>query len=133
MATLALTALLVRDYDEARRFFEGALGFECVEDRELSPDKRWVVVRPKGSPAGGLLLARAADARQRAQVGDQAGGRVFLFPHTDDFPRDHAAFQAKGVVFEEAPRREPYGFVAVFRDLYGNRWDLIGPDPAADP
>lgn len=131
MPTLALTALLVEDYDEALGFFVGALGFECVEDRALSTDKRWVVIRPKGS-AGGLLLARAANARQSAQVGDQAGGRVFLFLHTEDFAKDHAAFRARGVVFEEAPRREPYGMVAVFRDLYGNRWDLIGPAPQTD-
>ncbi|WP_062114428.1 VOC family protein [Aureimonas sp. AU40] len=128
--TLALTALLVSDYDEALHFYVGVLGFERMEDLALSPDKRWVVVRPKGAAGGELLLAKAADARQRAGIGDQAGGRVFLFLQTDDFERDHAAYLARGVVFEDAPRDEPYGRVAVFRDLYGNRWDLIEPNKA---
>lgn len=125
--SLALTALLVPDYESAIDFYVGVLGFDLVEDRALSPDKRWVVVRPKGS-AGGLLLAKAADARQAARIGDQTGGRVFLFLETDDFERDHAAMLARGVPFEEAPRREPYGTVAVFRDPFGNRWDLIQPN-----
>ncbi len=124
--SLALTALLVPDYDAGLAFYVGVLGFDLVEDRALSPDKRWVVVRPKGS-AGGLLLAKAADARQAARIGDQTGGRVFLFLETDDFARDHAAMLARGVPFEEAPRREPYGTVAVFRDPFGNRCDLIQP------
>ena len=122
--TLSLVALLVGDYDEAIAFYVGALGFVLREDRPLGGDKRWVVVAPPGG-GGGLLLARAADDRQRQAVGDQAGGRVFLFLETDDFARDHAAFRARGVRFVEAPRREPYGTVAVFEDLYGNRWDLI--------
>ncbi|WP_062221792.1 VOC family protein [Aureimonas sp. D3] len=125
--SLALTALLVPDYDVGLGFYVGVLGFDLVEDRALSPDKRWVVVRPKGS-AGGLLLAKAADARQAARIGDQTGGRVFLFLETDDFAREHAAMLSRGVPFEEAPRREPYGTVAVFRDPFGNRWDLIQPN-----
>jgi catechol 2,3-dioxygenase-like lactoylglutathione lyase family enzyme len=125
MPRLALTALLVRDYDEAIGFYAGKLGFELVEDAAQGGGKRWVVVRPRGSEAG-LLLARAV-GDQAGRVGDQAGGRVFLFLQTDDFARDHAAFQAAGVRFLEAPRCEPYGMVAVFEDLYGNRWDLIQP------
>lgn len=124
---LALTALLVRDYDEAIGFYVGKLGFELVEDAPQG-DKRWVVVRPLGSDAA-LLLARATGA-QAARVGDQAGGRVFVFLETDDFARDHARMSAAGVVFLEAARHEPYGTVAVFKDLYGNRWDLIQPAPA---
>lgn len=131
MLRLSLTALLVHDYDEALDFYVGKLGFELVEDTPQG-DKRWVVVRPKGSDAG-LLLARAVGEQARG-VGDQAAGRVFLFLETDDFDRDHAAWTAAGVRFLEAPRREPYGTVAVFQDLYGNRWDLIQParvEPAA--
>ena len=128
---LALTALLVRDYDEAIGWFTGKLGFELVEDAPQGGDKRWVVVRPRGSDAA-LLLARAVGDQARA-VGDQAGGRVFLFLETDDFARDHARMLAAGVVFLEAPRHEPYGTVAVFADLYGNRWDLIQPARAASP
>ena len=123
MQRLALTALLVRDYDDAIGFYVGKLGFELVEDTPRG-GKRWVVVRPPGSQCG-LLLARAADDRQAAAVGAQAGGRVFLFLETDDFDADHARMLAAGVSFLEAPRREPYGSVAVFEDLYGNRWDLI--------
>jgi len=122
---IALTALLVRDYDEAVGFYVGKLGFELVEDADQGGGKRWVVVRPKGSQAG-LLLARAVGDQARA-VGDQAGGRVFLFIETDDFDRDHARMAAAGVRFLEEPRREPYGTVAVFEDLYGNRFDLIQP------
>lgn len=123
---LGLVALLVRDYDEALRYFTGALGFALVEDTDLGAGKRWVrVAPPGGGPA--LLLARAIGARQRRRVGDQAGGRVFLFLETDDCRRDHRRLSAGGVAFEEAPRAEPYGVVAVFRDLYGNRWDLIEP------
>ncbi|HEY8571897.1 VOC family protein [Phenylobacterium sp.] len=124
MPRLALTALLVREYDEAIGFFVGKLGFELLEDTPQG-DKRWVVVRPRGSEAA-LLLARAV-GDQAARIGDQAGGRVFLFLETDDFARDHAAFEAAGVRFLEPPRREAYGTVAVFEDLYGNRWDLIEP------
>ncbi len=123
---LSLTALLVRDYDEAIGFFVGKLGFALDHDVALTPDKRWVVVTPPGGSSG-LLLARAADDRQRAGIGDQGSGRVFLFLETDDFTRDHERYGQRGVRFVEAPRREAYGMVAVFEDLYGNRWDLIEP------
>ena len=124
---IALATLMVRDYDEALAFFVAALGFAPVADSALDDaGKRWVVVAPPGGGAG-LLLARAEGEAQRAAVGRQAGGRVAFFLHTDDFARDHAAFLAHGVRFLEAPRREPYGTVAVFADLYGNPWDLIEP------
>ena len=122
-------ALLVRDYDEALAFFVGRLGFRLVEDTPLSATKRWVVVAPSGAPAAALLLARAVGPVQTAAVGRQGGGRVFLFLHTDDFARDHAAFTAAGVRFLEGPRVEAYGTVAVFEDLYGNRWDLVQHGP----
>ncbi len=122
---LGLTALVVRDYDEALAFFVGKLDFELKEDTLVDHDKRWVVVAPPGSRESGLLLARAANARQAAAIGNQSGGRVFLFLATDNFDRDHARFAARGVRFLEQPRVEPYGKVAVFEDLYGNRWDLI--------
>lgn len=122
---LSLIALLVHDYDEAIDFYVGKAGFTLVEDTDQGGGKRWVVVRPPGSDAG-LLLARAA-GDQAARVGDQAGGRVMLFLETDDFARDHQRMAAAGVRFAEAPRHEPYGAVAVWEDLYGNRWDLIQP------
>lgn len=122
---LGLTALVVSDYDEALAFYVGKLGFELREDTPLSRDKRWVVVAPPGSTESGILLAKAANARQAQAVGNQSGGRVFLFLVTDDFHRDHERSLRQGVKFVEAPRREPYGTVAVFEDLYGNRWDLI--------
>ena len=133
MPYLARIAILVRDYDEALAFYAGTLGFTLVEDTPLTSTKRWVVVRPRQSlgtapdHAAALLLARATTPEQERAVGDQAGGRILLFLHTDDFARDHAAFTAAGVRFVEEPRREPYGTVAVFADLYGNRWDLIEP------
>ncbi len=126
--SLAHIALLVRDYDEAIAFFCGTLGFTLVEDVPIPEQgKRWVTVAPPGAAAGGasLLLARAAAPEQARFVGDQAGGRVFLFLATDDFARDHAAMQAKGVTFVREPVRTDYGTVAVFLDLYGNRWDLV--------
>lgn len=123
---LSLTALLVDEYDTALSFSIGKLGFDLREDTALSDGKRWVVVAPHGA-AGGLLLARAVGERQRNAIGDQSGGRVFLFLETDDFARDHFAYTQRGIRFVEAPRREPYGMVAVFEDIYGNRWDLIGP------
>jgi catechol 2,3-dioxygenase-like lactoylglutathione lyase family enzyme len=126
MARISLTALLVADYDAAIGFYAGKCGFELVEDTDMGGGKRWVVVRPPGGETG-LLLARASGAAQAARVGDQTGGRVGLFLETEDFARDHAAMSAAGVRFLEAPRHEPYGSVAVFEDLYGNRWDLIGP------
>jgi catechol 2,3-dioxygenase-like lactoylglutathione lyase family enzyme len=122
---LAMTALLVDDYDRAIAWYVDVLGFALCEDTPVGGEKRWVVVAPRGG--GALLLARAVDDRQRRAIGDQSGGRVFLFLETDDFARDHAAYTARGVRFVEAPRREAYGMVAVFEDLYGNRWDLIQP------
>ncbi len=131
MSRLGAVSLLVRDYDEALAFYVGKLGLEPVEDSDLGGGKRWVTVRPRGGETS-LLLARAMTDAQRARVGDQAGGRVWLFLETDDFARDHAAWTAAGVVFREAPRREPYGVVAVFEDLYGNAWDLIEPARTGD-
>jgi catechol 2,3-dioxygenase-like lactoylglutathione lyase family enzyme len=129
MQRLSLTALLVADYDDAIDFYVRKVGFDLVEDADMGDGKRWVVVRPPGSEAG-LLLAKAA-GDQAARVGDQAGGRVMFFLETDDFARDHQRMAAAGVRFAEAPRHEPYGIVAVWEDLYGNRWDLIQPVPAA--
>lgn len=123
---LALTTLVVRDYDDALAYFTGPLDFELREDSDLGSGKRWVVVAPRGS-VGGLLLAKAADQRQHEVVGDQGGGRVMFFLHTDDFSRDHDRMRAAGVRFVEEPRREEFGTVAVFIDLYGNKWDLIEP------
>ena len=125
MQRLALTALLVAEYDEAIDFYVGKVGFDLAEDTDMGGGKRWVVVRPPGSDAA-LLLARAVES-QTCRIGDQAGGRVFLFLHTDDFAGDHARMSAAGVRFLEEPRHEPYGVVAVFEDLYGTRWDLIQP------
>jgi catechol 2,3-dioxygenase-like lactoylglutathione lyase family enzyme len=125
MPRLALTAVLVADYDEAIDWFTGKLGFELIEDTDQGDGKRWVVVRPRGGEAA-ILLARAV-GEQAATVGRQGAGRVWLFLETDDFARDHAAMTAAGVRFAEPPRREPYGTVAVFEDLCGNRWDLIEP------
>ena len=116
--------LVVDDYDAAIAFYTGALGFDLVEDTPLDADKRWVRVAPAGGGTA-LLLAQASDEAQRARVGDQTGGRVGFFLETDDFARDHAAMRARGVRFAEAPRVEAYGTVAVFLDLYGNRWDLV--------
>lgn len=125
VAHLGLVGVVVRDYDEAIAFYVDALGFELLEDTSLGGGKRWVVVRPRGAGDTGVLLARAVTDEQVARIGDQVGGRVGWFLNTDDFARDHARMTAAGVVFEGEPRREPYGTVAVFRDLYGNRWDLI--------
>jgi len=127
MQTLARVTLVVRDYDEAIAWFTGTLGFELAEDTPLAGGKRWVVVRPRGSSGASLLLARSSGPGQAARVGDQAGGRVFLFLHTDDFWRDYAAYRSKGVVFVREPTEQPYGTVAVFADLYGNLWDLVQP------
>lgn len=126
MSKLAHLTFLVRDYDEAVAWFTGALGFTLVENSDLGAGKRWVLVEP-GQGGARLLLARAATPEQAAFIGKQGGGRVFLFLETDDFARDHVAFTARGVRFLEAPRHEAYGTVAVFEDLYGNRWDLIEP------
>lgn len=127
MAHIALVTLVVRDYDEAIAFYTGPLHFELVEDTDRGDGSRWVVVRPRSGDGGALLLARAADDDQRASVGAQTGGRVGFFLHTEDFARDHARMAAAGVRFLEEPRHEPYGSVAVFEDLYGNRWDLLQP------
>jgi catechol 2,3-dioxygenase-like lactoylglutathione lyase family enzyme len=126
---LALLALVVRDYDEAIAWYTRALGFALIEDTPLGGGKRWVVVRPPGPGGADLLLARAVGDEQASRVGNQTGGRVFLFLHSDDFWRDHDAFVARGVKFVVAPHDEDYGTVAVFEDLYGNRWDLIGRRP----
>jgi len=122
---LGAVTFLVRDYDEAIAFFIGALKFVLIEDTPLGNSKRWVRVAPPGSAGTGLLLARAATPEQEKQIGRQAGGRVFLFLHTDNFQRDYAAMRERGVEFHEEPRTESYGTVAVFADLYGNRWDLL--------
>lgn len=129
---LGLAAIVVRDYDEAISFYVETLGFELLEDTFVpEQNKRWVVVRPRGGETG-LLLARGVGEVQTARIGDQTGGRVFLFLYTDDFWRDYGDYQAKGVTFVRVPREEPYGTVAVFRDLYGNLWDLLQPaDDAA--
>lgn len=138
MLGLGLVTLVVRDYDEAVRFFVDTMGFELVQDTPLDGEgdgdgnhgeagKRWIVVRPAGGPGASLLLARADGARQEERVGDQTGGRVGFFLTTDDFGRQHQRMVGAGVRFLEPPRHEPYGTVAVFADLYGNRWDLIEP------
>jgi catechol 2,3-dioxygenase-like lactoylglutathione lyase family enzyme len=128
MRRIALVTLVVDDYDEAIRFYTEALGFRLAEDAVRPDGSRWVVVEP-GSPGtgSGLLLARAEGEAQAGRVGDQTGGRVGFFLHTDDFARDHARMATAGVTFLEEPRHEPYGTVAVFQDLYGNRWDLLQP------
>lgn len=128
MSYIALVTLVVADYDEALAFYRDSLGFELVEDTPRDDGSRWVVVCPRGGSAGaGLLLARAKDAAQRTSVGAQTGGRVGFFLHTEDFAGDHARMTAAGVRFLEEPRHEVYGSVAVFEDLYGNRWDLLQP------
>jgi catechol 2,3-dioxygenase-like lactoylglutathione lyase family enzyme len=124
---LGAVALLVRDYDEARDWYVNNLGFILVADSDMGGGKRWVVVAPPGAQETRLLLAKAVKPEEVAQIGNQAGGRVFLFLHTDDFARTHAAMKAKGVRFREEPRHETYGTVAVFEDLYGNKWDLLQP------
>ena len=131
MARLGAVSLLVRDYDEAIAFFVGTLGFELSEDTDMGGGKRWVRVMPRGGQTS-LLLARATTEAQLAQVGDQAGGRVWLFLETEDFERDYTAWSAAGVTFRETPRHEAYGKVVVFEDLYGNAWDLIEPSRIGD-
>ena len=130
--TLGLVSLVVRDYDEAIAFYVGVLGFTLIEDSFIpEQNKRWVVVAPPGSAGTRLLLARASSGEQVTRIGNQTGGRVFLFLHTDDFARDYQSYKAKGVIFAREPRKEPYGTVAVFQDLYGNLWDLLQPRPRA--
>ena len=127
--TLGYVALVVRDYDEALSFFTQSLGFTVVEDSVAKDrngqDKRWVLVRPPGSRGTDLLLARASTPEEESRIGNQTGGRVFLFLHTDDFWRDYRAMEGRGGKFREPPREETYGTVAVFEDLYGNKWDLL--------
>ena len=126
--SLGLVSLVVRDYDEALSFFIGKLGFVLVEDTFVpEQSKRWVVVSPPGASETRLLLAQASSPEQESRVGQQTGGRVFLFLHTDDFWRDYEQYKAKGVEFVRPPKEEPYGVVAVFKDLYGNLWDLLQP------
>ena len=128
MSHIALVTLVVRDYDEAISFYTDALGFELLEDTDRGDGSRWVVVRPRGAGEGtGLLLARAKGDDQGSRVGAQTGGRVGFFLHTEDFAGDHERMRAAGVTFLEEPRHEVYGSVAVFEDLYGNRWDLLQP------
>jgi catechol 2,3-dioxygenase-like lactoylglutathione lyase family enzyme len=124
---IAMVAVVVRDYDEAIAWYREAMGFELLEDEDRGGGKRWVRMAPQGNHGFSLLLARAATPRQESAIGDQHGGRVGFFLHTDDFARDHARLAGAGAQFEEAPRHEDYGTVAVFLDLYGNRWDLIEP------
>lgn len=126
--SIAQLALVVREYDEAINFYVDMLGFTLVEDLYIpEQDKRWVVVAPPGSTESRLLLVRAVGEEQSSRVGNQTGGRVFLFLFTDDFWRDFRSYKAKGVVFVREPKEEAYGTVAVFRDIYGNLWDLIQP------
>jgi catechol 2,3-dioxygenase-like lactoylglutathione lyase family enzyme len=125
---IGLVSVVVRDYDEALAFYVGTLGFTLVEDTFVAAqNKRWVVVSPPGATQTRLLLARASGAEQASRVGNQTGGRVALFLYTDDFARDYQRYKANGVVFVREPKSEPYGTVAVFKDLYGNLWDLLQP------
>ena len=124
---LAGISLVVNDYDEAIDFYTRKLSFTLLEDTRMSDTKRWVVIAPPGSAGCTLLLAKAANDAQKAAVGNQTGGRVFLFLHTDNFDRDYNQMQQAGIEFMESPRQEAYGKVVVFADLYGNRWDFIEP------
>ena len=128
---LAAIALVVRNYDEALDFYVGKLGFALIEDTRMSDTKRWVLVAPAGAKEMRLLLAKADNPEQKTSIGNQSGGRVFLFLHTDDFQRDYETYRNRGVRFLEPPRHERYGTVAVFVDLYGNKWDLIQPATAS--
>ena len=128
--SLALVTVVVRDYDEAIAWYTRVLGFTLLEDDDRGGGKRWVRVAPGADSETALLLAQAGNDAQCTRIGDQSGGRVGFFLHTDDFDRDHAALRARGVRFTEAPRVEAYGTVAVFEDLYGNRWDLLQPNAA---
>jgi catechol 2,3-dioxygenase-like lactoylglutathione lyase family enzyme len=126
--SLGLVSLVVRDYDEAIDFFVGTLGFDLVEDTEVpEQQKRWVVVAPRGGTGSSLLLARASSEQQVSRIGSQTGGRVAFFLYTDDLERDYSRYRAAGVTFVREPKSESYGKVAVFRDLYGNDWDLLEP------
>jgi catechol 2,3-dioxygenase-like lactoylglutathione lyase family enzyme len=128
MQSLNLITLLVRDYEEAIAYYVDTLGFALIEDTFVpAQSKRWVVVAPKGAQGAQLLMARASNEAQASRIGNQTGGRVFLFLNTDNFARDYAAYTERGVKFVRGPVQEPYGTVAVFEDLYGNQWDLIEP------
>ncbi|WP_417846822.1 VOC family protein [Thalassospira povalilytica] len=127
MPHIGLCALIVRDYDDAIAFYTDKVGFDLIEDTDMGDEKRWVIVAPKGATETHILLARASGADQENAIGNQTGGRVGFFLNTDDFARDHARMTKAGVQFLEAPRHEPYGTVAVFEDLYGNKWDLLEP------
>lgn len=125
MRSIATLTLLVREYDEAIAFFTGALRFTLLEDKPLGDGKRWVRLAPSESRGASLLLAKAATPEQLDRVGDQTGGRVFIFLETSDFWDDYNTMRSRGVRFTEEPRQEPYGWVVVFLDLYGNKWDLV--------
>jgi len=125
---LAHIAIVVNDYDEAIKFYTEKLHFDLIEDTRLSETKRWVLVRPKGGDSCCLLLAKAANEEQLSRVGNQTGGRVFLFLHTDNFERDYQDLLDNEIEIVRQPSKEEYGTVAVFKDLYGNLWDMIGPD-----
>ena len=131
--TIAHITLVVRDYDEAIAYFTQTLGFQLIEDSpskdQQGRDKRWVLIAPPGSRGAQVLLAKAANAEEASRIGNQTGGRVFLFLHTDNFWRDYGAMKEKGVKFVREPKQEEYGTVAVFEDLYGNKWDLLEPKP----
>ncbi len=127
---IGCVAVVVRDYDEAIAFYTQVMGFDLIEDTVLDGGKRWVLVAPRASAGTALLLARAATPEQQGRIGNQTGGRVFLFLHTDNFWRDYHALRSCGTLFEGEPRQEPYGTVAAFVDLYGNRWDLVEPKRA---
>ncbi|GHA45316.1 extradiol dioxygenase [Amylibacter ulvae] len=122
---ISAISVVVPDYDAGIAFYVDQMGFDLIEDTDLGAGKRWVLVAPKGAVETRILLAKAVGDAQVAAIGNQTGGRVFLFLHTDDFDRDHAAMSAKGVDFLETPRDEPYGKVAVFQDPFGNKWDLL--------
>ena len=128
MQYLAHIALVVKDYDEAIQFYTQKLGFTLIEDTKLSEEKRWVLVKPPGAKECSILLAKAANEKQSASIGNQSGGRVFLFLFTDDFSRDYNNYIGLGINFIRPPQKEEYGTVAVFEDLYGNLWDLIEPN-----
>jgi catechol 2,3-dioxygenase-like lactoylglutathione lyase family enzyme len=132
--SLGQIAIVVRDYDEALSFYLGTLGFKLIEDTPVpAQNKRWVVVAPPGSSSARLLLARAVGDEQSSRIGNQTGGRVFLFLYTDDFWRDFRTYEARGVVFVREPSEQPHGTVAVFKDLYGNLWDLVQSRTPDDP
>ncbi len=125
-------ALVVRDYDEAIEFYRQKLGFRLVEDTKLTDQKRWVLMAPSGATGTHLLLAKAASEEQSSRIGNQTGGRVFLFLHTFDFWHDYRAYSERGVIFRRPPSEEDYGTVAVFEDLYGNLWDLLQLKPRGE-